>query len=80
MAHTVTIGTRRQAERASTETLFRPVNGHSATRRIPYCTGKYTVNMRGREVTVRDEVVAIWSERRRDREGPYWALLCYVSE
>ena len=78
--HTVTIGTRRGATRASLETLFHPVNGHTVTRRTRYDTGKYANNLRGRATDVPVEVVALWTERRTDRDGPYWALYCLETE
>ena len=75
--HAITVGTKRQADAASTETLFRPVNGHTATRKVKYCNGRYANNLRGREINAPDDVVAVWTERRKDAEGPYWTMYAY---
>ena len=77
--HTITIGTKRQATAASVDTLFHPIDGKTATRKIRYDMGKYAHNGRGRKVDVRREVVAIWMERRKDRDGPYWVSFCYCT-
>lgn len=74
--HELTIGTKREATRASMDTLFRPVNGKTATRKNRYDRGKYACNLRGRSLAVPTDVVALWTERRQDRDGPYWAIFC----
>lgn len=73
---TLTIGTKRQAERASLNTLFKPVNGHTATMHERYDRGKYAHDCRGREVQVHDGIVALYTLKRKDSDGPYWALYC----
>lgn len=77
--HTLEIGTKREASAASVATLFRPIDGQTATTRSRYDKGKYATNLRGRSLEVPTDVVALWTERRTDRDGPYWALYCYAT-
>lgn len=77
-AHTLTIGNKRQATKLSTDTLFKPVNGHTATRQERYDLGKYAHNLHGRTLDVPKDVVALWTERRRDHAGEYHALFCFT--
>ena len=79
MKHTLKIGTRRQATRASLNSLFRPVNGKTATHKTRYDRGKYACNLHGRTLDVPEHVAALWTERRTDRDGPYWALYCLTT-
>jgi hypothetical protein len=76
---TLTIGTKRQATRMSTETLFHPVNGHTITKTQRYCSGKYASNLRGHQLEVPDDVFALWTERRKDKDGPYWSIFCLTA-
>ena len=68
---------KRDAVRLSTETLFKPVNGRTATTRTRFDKGKYANNLIGRECPDIAGVIAVFSERRKDKDGPYWALYCY---
>jgi hypothetical protein len=74
MRHTLTIGTRAQANKASTDTLFHPIDGHTATTHGKYDLGKYRHDLRGRTLEVPTDVVALYTEKRKDVDGPYWSL------
>ncbi len=73
------IGTKAQADKVLTESLFKPVNGRTL-RRMRYDMGKYANAMRGKQIEVSDEVAALWSERRKDAHGPYWAVFCLSTQ
>lgn len=73
------MGTRAQADKALTDSLFKPVNGKTLTR-MRYDMGKYSNNLKGRTFDVLDNVVAIWTEKRKDSDGPYWAIFCLTAE
>ena len=73
---TLTIGTKAQAQRASTESLFH--SGGTATKCVKWCTGKYSEAIKGTITEVPDKVIAMWPERRKDSEGPYWTLYAFV--
>lgn len=64
-----------------TESLFKPVNGRTLSRER-YDRGKYRsdVDFVGRQVETPDHVVALWTERRSDIDGPYKALFCLRKE
>lgn len=72
------IGTKAQADKALTESLFKPVNGKTL-RRMRYDMGKYGSNMKGKTVQVSDDVMALWTEKRKDAHGPYWAAFCLTT-
>ena len=76
--HTLTVGTKRQAGALSMITLFKPINGKTATTR--YDRGKYARNLHGETLEVPMDVAALWTERRKDKDGPYWALFCYTTK
>lgn len=73
------MGTKAQADKALTESLFKPVNGKTL-RRMRYDLGKYGNNMKGKTFEVLDNVVAIWTEKRQDSNGPYWAVYCLTTD
>jgi len=78
---TLQITTRRKAEQASIQTLFNPIGGKTATRKMRYDRGKYAVgpNLVGQTIEVSDDVAAIFVKRQRDKDGPYQALWCYTT-
>lgn len=52
---------------------------------MKYCNGKYkwsgsAKTYEGNEVTVSDNVQAVWVERRADADGPYARMMCLVSK
>ena len=62
---TLQITTRRKAEQASIQTLFNPIGGKTATRKMRYDRGKYApdANLVGRTIEVSDDVAAIFVKR-----------------
>ena len=75
---TITITTKRKADALHVESLFKPVNGRTLIKER-YDMGKYKaeVSLTGRTLdNCSDSVVAVWSEVRRDSNGPYRALFC----
>lgn len=70
--------TKSQAERLSTESLFKSGGTFTTRDKVKYCTGKYNTTVYGRELPhVKPEAYhAIWGETRRDREGVYVRLYC----
>lgn len=78
--HKITITTKRKAMAQSIETLFTP--GGTATTVEKFDRGKYRVDMEyiGREVETYDSILAIWPERRKDKDGPYIQLMCVCYE
>lgn len=73
------IGTKANAEKLMVESLFRPINGQTL-KRARYDMGKYAHSHIGKKVEVIDGTVALWTERRKDSHGPYWALFCLSVE
>jgi hypothetical protein len=74
----ITIATKREATSAMLDTLFQ-IEG-TATRKMRYDKGKYAgkaSDYYGREVSVLDDVAAIWPETRKDKDGPYVVFWCY---
>ena len=79
---TLRIGTKAQANKVLTASLFTPVNGrtlndmkldggkYSATPATPYL---------GREVEVGDNIFALYTVRRSDSDGPYVQVRCICS-
>lgn len=76
---TLVIGTKVNAEKLMVESLFRPINGQTL-KRARYDMGKYAHSHIGKTVEVIDGTVALWTERRKDSHGPYWALFCLSVE
>ena len=77
---TIQIVTKSQANRMQVESLFVPVNGRTLSK-AKYCGGKYKPGSfpKGREINVSENVHAVWSESRKDVEGPYSVLYCLTS-
>jgi len=74
----ITITTKRQANTAMLDTLFQAKG--TATRKVRYDKGRYTgkaSDYYGREVSVLDDVAAIWPETRKDKYEPYVVFWCY---
>ena len=73
------IGTKAQAKKLQVESLFKPVNGRtlSVSR---WDMGAYNNNLRGREIEVPAHVSALWTEKRKDKDGEYFALFCLTSQ
>ena len=67
-----------QKDRAIIDSLFNPVNGHSLAGVEPerFDLGKYRNSLVGRPIPehMLSRVALVWSEPRRDSEGPYYAL------
>ena len=77
---TLLISTKSQANKVIVSSLFTPINGKTLSVER-YDLGKYKPEQSfvGREVEVGDDVYAVWSETRRDSDGPYKALFCASS-
>lgn len=73
------IGTKAQAKRKQVESLFNPVNGGTLTA-MRWDRGAYRNNLRGREVDVPPHIHAMWTEKRRDADGEYFALFCMSAQ
>jgi hypothetical protein len=73
------MGTKAQADKTLTASLFKPVNGKTLSR-MRYDMGKYGNNMKGKTVEVADNVMALWTEKRKDSDGAYWAVFCLTTE
>ena len=42
-----------------------------------YCNGKYAGSEIGTRIDLsNDRIIAIWHERRTDKDGPYWRAYC----
>lgn len=75
----LTVVTKRQADKMLVGSLFQPVNGSTLTK-MRYDLGKYKNPARvGMECEVSDHTMALWSEKRKDSDGPYHALFCLVA-
>ena len=70
------ITSRRHGETLQVESLFKP---GGTLERVRYCGGKYSNPLGGRHLDMPDHVKAIWTEKRKDKEGPYWALFAMIS-
>lgn len=75
----LTIISKSAANKILVDSLFRPVNGQTLNKER-YDMGKYKAEKSfiGRELNTSDNVVCIWQESRRDKDGPYKALYCLV--
>lgn len=74
----IEITTKGAADRMQVASLFQPVNGRTLVKGR-YDRGKYRAeaSLIGRTLdNCPDEVVAVWSEIRRDSDGAYRALYC----
>jgi len=70
------IGTKSQANKILLDSLFNPVNGKTLNK-MKYCNGKYKPgSLIGREIEVVDSVHALFTESRKDSDGPYVRLMC----
>ena len=74
--------TRSQLRQATLESLFNPVHGRSLAcmKASRFDTGKYKPGtMAGKDVPehMLASVYTVWTERRKDKDGPYDALFCY---
>jgi hypothetical protein len=70
------IGTKAQANKILLGSLFNPINGKTLNR-MKYCNGKYKPGSYiGRELEVSDGVHAVFTESRKDSDGPYVRLMC----
>jgi len=73
---TLRIGTKTQANKILLDSLFNPVNGKTLNK-MKYCNGKYKPDSYiGREMEVGDNVHALFTESRKDSDGPYVSLMC----
>lgn len=74
--------TQSQLKKATIESLFKPVAGQTLAclKKERLDRGKYNPGkMAGRELPehIASKCLAVWTERRRDSDGPYDALFCY---
>ena len=67
-------------DRAIVDSLFNPINGQTlaCVESERFDLGKYRSSLVGRTIPehMLPRVAIVWSERRNDSEGPYWALFC----
>ena len=71
------IVTKAQANEEIVNNLLSPVNEKILTRqRYDYVQYDLKASFVGSEVEVRDEIMALWMEMRKDLYGPYQALFC----
>jgi hypothetical protein len=77
---TIQVTTKGNADRMHVDSLFNPVNGKTLVK-MRFDMGKYkaAASFVGRDVEVSENVVAVWSEAKRDQDGPYRALYCLKS-
>lgn len=75
----ITIVSKRKADTMLLDSLFHPVNGKTLTC-TRYDMGKYKPSkFIGREIECDEHVKAIFTQSKRDSDGPYVALYCLVS-
>ena len=81
----MTILTRSQYRKAVIESLFKPVQGHSLAclPRVRFDRGKYKETLIDKPVNpIHAETgryLIVWAERRKDKDGPYYALFCHLN-
>lgn len=69
----IVIGTKAQANAVLVNSLFQPVNGRTLEKGR-WDLGKYRNSLVGRSCEVPEHVQALWTERRKDSDGVYYAL------
>ena len=67
--------TKREANKAQIDSLFTP-GGTLGPGTIRYDKGKYARNVTGARYLTPTET-PIWCEKRKDKDGPYWALFTF---
>jgi len=75
---TIQVTNRAKANAMQVESLFNPVSGKTLSK-LRYDMGKYNNSGVGRDAEVSDDVYALWSERRSDSDGPYYAMYCLTN-
>jgi hypothetical protein len=70
--------TKRQAESAILNSLFQAGGTLACLPKERLDRGKYKDTIFGKEVPphLKDRVHLVWAERRKDKDGPYFALFC----
>lgn len=70
--------TKSQAQKVSTESLFKSGGTFTLKDKVKYCTGKYNTTIYGRELpnAKAEQYHAIWGETRKDNFGAYVRLYC----
>ena len=68
--------TKRQAENAILESVFHPGGTLACLRKDRFDRGKYKETIIGKDCPCGEDVRLIWAERRKDKDGPYFALFC----
>ena len=67
-------------DRAIIDSLFSPINGQTlaCAKAERFDLGKYRSSLVGRPIPehMLSRVAIVWSEQRKDSDGPYWALFC----
>ena len=67
-------------DRAIVDSLFHPINGQTlaCVESERFDLGKYRSSLVGRPIPehMLSRVAIVWSEQRKDSDGPYWALFC----
>lgn len=76
----IPVETKGRAEKRAMETLFRPINGKTATKHVRWDMGKYQDSVMGRETEAPETVAAFYAVKRKDRDGPYRALYAIVTD
>ena len=73
--NTLKVTSKRKADQMLINSLF---NTGGTLTKVKLCSGKYKADAFpvGREIEVRDGIVAVWAERRKDSYGPYATLYC----
>lgn len=72
--------TKTQADKLILNSLFVPVNGGTLIKKR-FDLGKYNNNLVGKNNEIADSmpsVKALFTERRKDKDGVYYALFCLV--
>lgn len=72
--------TKREADKAIIESVFRPGGTLACLRKDRFDRGKYKETVIGKDHPVRDGIRLLWAERRRDSNGSYFALFCLCSD
>ena len=79
------IHSKREKDQKVKESLFSPGGTLAGFKSMRYDRGKYKDSVIGRELgpelahylTEDRPGNLVWAERRKDKDGPYWALFCF---
>jgi len=78
----MTILTKRQAESAILNSLFQAGGTLACLPKERLDRGKYKETIVGKDVPahLKERYRLVWAERRKDKDGPYYALFCIVRQ